>query len=196
MPPLSASDIAAALYGLLRLARLDPKGFDYFEATATGLLKSFWVAAFLLPVFLLYLVLDVLMLDLGGPGAALRYVSIETIAYVVDWVAFPLVMVTLAPAMGLDRTLFRFLVPLNWIQLPVGLILMVPALIGRLVDMPEDFAALVGLTIITASLLIVAALARFGLEVPWWSAAGATVMNFTISLIITGVAFSMAGVGA
>lgn len=195
MPRPSIAELAAALYGLVHLARLDSRGFDYFDATPTGLLKSFWVAVALLPIFVIYLALDLAMLDVASVVHPVRYVTVELTAYVIDWVAFPLAMLSLAPFLGLDDRLFRFLVPLNWIQLPLGLMLMGPGLMARLVDMPEDAANLMGLTIISAALIITAALARYAMDVPWWSAAGMTLLNFTISLFVTGFAYSLASVG-
>ncbi|MBB4284435.1 hypothetical protein [Roseospira goensis] len=193
MPPLSIADIAAALHGLSRLVRLDREGFDYFDASPTGLLKSFWVAVVLLPLYLLHLALDVLVLDIGAQVAVPRYVAVELIAYVIDWVAFPLLMLTLAPAIGIAPTVFRFLVPLNWMQLPIGLIILPLGVIVRLDAVPMDLAGFVGLMVVAASLVITALLARHALEVPWWSAAGVTILSFTISLFVNGIAFSLSG---
>jgi hypothetical protein len=195
MPRLSVTDIASALYGLFRLFRLDRDGFDYFETTPAGLLKSFWVAAALLPIYVLYLALDLALLDVASVVNPVRYVLVELTAYVVDWVAFPLLMLTLAPVMGLDHRLFRFLVPLNWIQLPLGVLMIVPGLLARLADLPDQAISFMGLTIISAALIITAALARHGLDLPWWSAAGMTVLNFILSLFITSIAYSMTGGG-
>jgi len=194
MPPLSPSDIAAALYGLGRLFRLDREGFDYFEATPTGLLKSFWVAAFLLPFVLIYLALDLASLDPAAMINPARYVAVELTAYVIDWVAFPLAMLTLAPMMGLGPRVFRFLVPLNWVQLPLNLLMMVQGLIVHLLNIPMDAASVTLLMFVSAALLITAALAKYGQDVPWWSAAGMTVLNFTFSLFVMSIAYSMARV--
>ncbi len=193
MPPLSIPEIAAALHGLSRLARLDGGGLDHFDASPDGLLKSFWVAVALLPIYLIHLSMDLVVLDLAATVHPVRYLAIELSAYVIDWTALPVLMLTLAPILGVQARVFRFLVPLNWVQLPIGLIILPLGMIARLDMIAADAASAFGLMIILASLMITAGLARHALEVPWWSAAGVTVLAFTISLFVNAVAFAMTG---
>lgn len=193
MPALSIPEIAAALHGLSRLARLDAEGFEYFDASAEGLLKSFWVAAALLPIYILHLALDLLILDVGDVVPPARYLAVELIAYVIDWTALPVVLLALAPILGVQTRVFRFLVPLNWVQLPIGLVILPLGMIARLQVIPADAAGAVGLMIILASLVITGLLARNGLEAPWGTAVGVTMLGFTLSLFINAIAFSMTG---
>ncbi|KAA5605247.1 hypothetical protein F1188_11800 [Roseospira marina] len=191
MPPLSASDIAAALYGLTRLARLEPAGLDFFEATPAGLLKSYWGAIALLPLYLVTLVVVLATADASVSVDPLRYITVKTITYVIDWVAFPLAILSLAPMIGLDDRVFRFLVPLNWLQVPINLGLLVLILLFSVMAIPAAVATLINLVIVVALLAMTVALARYALDVPWWAAAGMGLLNITLGLFLLSVASAM-----
>lgn len=196
MPLLSIADLASALHAIGRLLRLDPRGFDWFDTSADGVLKSFWVAIFLLPLYLLHVVLDMVLPDGMGAGQPLRYLSVEVIAYVVDWVAFPLLMLTVGPALlGSGRRIHRYVVALNWMQMPLGLVILPLGIVARLGVMPSGASSLFGLMAVAGSLVVAGAVARAGLEVSWWTAVGVTVLGFTLSLFINGLAFSMIASG-
>jgi hypothetical protein len=191
MPPLTVTELAAALHGLFRLIRLDREGFEYFDASPEGLLKSFWVAVALLPLYGLHIVMDLTVLGVGQVVHPARYVSVELIAYVIDWTAFPLLLLMMAPALGLAPMVFRFLVPFNWVQLPIGVIVLPLGLLARLELLSAETGNSIGLLVIGASLLITTLLARFGLQVGWGPAVGVTVLGFTLSLFVNAIAFVM-----
>ncbi|WP_299437876.1 hypothetical protein [uncultured Rhodospira sp.] len=191
MPPLSIAELAAALHGLARLIRLDREGFEYFDASPLGLLKSFWVAVALLPLYGLHIIMDLTLLDIGQVVHPLRYISVELIAYVIDWVAFPVLLLSMAPMLGVAPMLFRFLVPFNWIQLPLGLVVLPLGLLARLNVLAAGLGDFIGLLVIGGSLVITTLLARYGLLVGWGPAIGITVLGFTLSLFINAIAFVM-----
>ena len=75
-----------SLYGAWRLARLDPRGFELFDRSEAGALRSFAAAVPVLPLY----VLAALMLAPRGPTThPLRWLSVQAIAYVLSWVAYP-----------------------------------------------------------------------------------------------------------
>ena len=91
---LSAREAATSLYGAYRLARFDARGMTYFETSLAGFWRSFYAAVIVAPVFA---VLLVMRYAAGGEAVdEARFASVEAIAYVIAWIAFPLVMVSLA----------------------------------------------------------------------------------------------------
>jgi hypothetical protein len=51
-------------------------------------------------------------------SGALVVITVETIAYVIAWTAFPLVMLIVTQRIGRAYRFFDFMVPYNWSQLP------------------------------------------------------------------------------
>jgi hypothetical protein len=51
-------------------------------------------------------------------SGAFLIVTVETIAYVIGWTAFPLVMLIVAQRLGRTHRFFDFMVPYNWSQVP------------------------------------------------------------------------------
>jgi hypothetical protein len=123
-----------------------------------------------------------------------RFLSVQLIAYVMSWVAFPLAVLTVAPVIGVERTVFRFLVPLNWVQLPILLIALPLLVVARLQMLPVGVGAFALLLLLAAAQVITAALARHGLGVTWWSAVGITVLGFVLDRFIESVALSLSGI--
>ncbi|MBB4267640.1 hypothetical protein [Roseospira visakhapatnamensis] len=188
MPLLSPADIAGALHGVARVLRFDWTGLDYFETSASGLLKSFWGPVVLLPLFLVTVAVSLMAGAILDPAPhPVRFVAIQLIAYVIDWVAFPLVILTLGDFLGFGGRAFHFLVPFNWFQIVAGLAIMTLDLGARLGIVPTGLV----LMIIAMTLIYTAVLARHGLRVPWWSVVGVTVLQLTISVFNHVFAYSL-----
>lgn len=109
---ITGREVATSLYGALRLAAMDRAGMAFFNRTVDGFWRSFFAAVLVAPGYAT-LVLVHLAAD---PVAAhpLRIFLIEAIAYVIGWVAFPLVMAHLARVMDRDEQYIGFIVAYNW----------------------------------------------------------------------------------
>ena len=188
MPFLSPADIAGALYGVSRVLRFDKDGLEYFDSSARGLIKSFWMAAALLPLYILHLGLDLALIS--GQDLAphpVRILAVMLIFYVIDWVAFPLAMLMLAEVIGVGQRVFHFLVPFNWFQFVANGVIILFGMAASLHLMPAD----VQFIAIIATLIYTTYLARQGLEVPWWSAVGVTVLFSVVSIFFMTVAYGL-----
>ncbi len=185
MPFLSSADIAGALHGLSRVLRFDKEGFEYFDASARGLLKSFWLAVVVLPLYLIGVGLDLSVIsDTQMVLDPVRYVIVKVIAYVIGWVAFPLAILTLSETLGFGSRVFHFLVPFNWLYFMVWNVLFPLKVVAHLGVLPTDFALFLTLITIVVALIYFAFLAREGLQVSWWSAVGVLVLSLTIDIFI------------
>jgi hypothetical protein len=110
-----------ALIGLWRLLRGDHGGLDCFDRSVDGFWRSFRAAILCYPLYLVLLLMRVAAADWQSAGAA-RILAAETIGYVISWVAFPLVMLSVARRIGRSDRFFDFMVPYNWYQLPQSLL--------------------------------------------------------------------------
>ncbi|HXO92165.1 MAG TPA: hypothetical protein VN849_15370 [Stellaceae bacterium] len=103
-----------ALSGALRLARGDRGGLACFDRSLDGFWRSFRAAAITYPLYLVWLAGIAEWQRSGG----WRIVLVETIGYVIAWVAFPLIMLTVTRWIGRAHLFFDFMVPYNWCQIP------------------------------------------------------------------------------
>ena len=109
---ISAQEATTALYGALRLARFDPSGMDFFEQTETGFWRSFFAAVLVAPFYLM--LTSIRHSGLTETVPFVRFLAIETIAYVIAWVAFPLLMASLTRSLGREAHYIRYIVAYNW----------------------------------------------------------------------------------
>jgi hypothetical protein len=117
MPTRAWPEVRLALVGALRLARGDRGGLQYFDRSLDGFWRSFRAAAIAYPLYLALLSMRVTVAEWERSGG-LVIVTVETIAYVIAWVAFPLIMLTVTRVIGRADRFFDFMVPYNWSQLP------------------------------------------------------------------------------
>jgi hypothetical protein len=59
-----------------------------------------------------------------------RIVTVETIGYVVAWVAFPLLMLNVVRWIGRAHRFFDFMVPYNWCQVPQSALFVLVGLVS------------------------------------------------------------------
>jgi hypothetical protein len=111
------AEAGLALFGALRLARGDRGGLTCFDRSLDGFWRSFRAAAITYPLYLILLTMRVSGADWQRSGGW-RIIIVETIAYVIAWVAFPLVMLEVTRWIGRANRLFDFMVPYNWCQVP------------------------------------------------------------------------------
>jgi hypothetical protein len=110
-------EVQLALAGSLRLARGDRGGLACFDRSLDGFWRSFRAAVIAYPLYLVLLFMRVSVEEWQRSGGW-RIVTVETIGYVIAWVAFPLLMLTVTRWIGRAHRFFDFMVPYNWCQVP------------------------------------------------------------------------------
>ena len=110
-------EMRLALAGTWRLARGDRGGLFCFDRSLDGFWRSFRAAVISYPLYLVLLAMRVSVGEWQRSGGW-RIVTVETIGYVIGWVAFPLLMLTVTRWLGRAHRFFDFMVPYNWCQLP------------------------------------------------------------------------------
>lgn len=124
-----AAEALLALTGALRLARGDAGGLAHFDASEQGFWHSFRAAVLCYPFYLILLALPV---ELGTQAEVdpLTVLAVETIHYVISWVAFPLLMLPLVDWLQRGNRYFGFMVAYNWCQVPQMVVFALVALVG------------------------------------------------------------------
>ena len=123
------AEVWVALTGALRLARGDPGGLLCFDASEQGFWRSFRAAVLCYP---LYLILLAFPIELGDAPQvdAWRVLVVETIHYVISWIAFPLMMLPLVDWLQRSDRFFGFMVAYNLCQVPQTVVFAAIALAG------------------------------------------------------------------
>ncbi|HWD58017.1 MAG TPA: hypothetical protein VG308_07045 [Stellaceae bacterium] len=124
-----AAEAWLALTGALRLARGDSGGMQCFDASEEGFWHSFRAGGLCFPFYLILLAFPIEL----GPSPEIdtwRMLAVETIHYVISWVAFPLLMLPLADWLQRGDRYFGFMVAYNWCQVPQIVLFTAVALLG------------------------------------------------------------------
>ena len=187
MMPLT--EVVKALYGAYRLARFDTDGMHCFDISPLGFWCSFYAAVIVAPLYCLLLLVRFNIGDVETP--LYRYLAIQTIAYVIAWVAFPLVMDRLVRVVDRDNCYIRYIVPYNWIsviQNAVYLPIVILGTIGALA--PETSNGLAFVTLVWV-LVYTWFVTRTALDVPGYVAGGLVTVDLLLSVLINAIADSM-----
>ena len=111
------TEMQLAVGGALRLARGDRRGLGFFDISIEGFWRSFRAAAICYPLYLVLVALRITPAQWAGAGLP-RIVVVETIAYVIAWTAFPLLLLQLSRWFDRQRESLAFMVVYNWSQIP------------------------------------------------------------------------------
>jgi len=127
IPPWT--EVQLAVGGALRLACGDRRALAFFDTSIDGFWRSFRAAAICYPMYLLLLSFRVSAAHWSQSGVPI-VVIVETIAYVISWVAFPLLILPLARWVGREDRFLAFMVVYNWSQIPQTALFVLVALDG------------------------------------------------------------------
>ena len=182
-------EVVKALYGAYRLARFDADGMRYFDISPLGFWHSFYAAGIVAPLYCLLLLVRFNIGDVEAP--LYRYLAIQIIAYVIAWVAFPLVINGLVRVVDRDHSYIRYIVPYNWIsviQNAVYLPIVILGTIGALAPETSNGLAFIALVWVLVYTWFVT---RTALDVPGHVAGGLIVVDLVLSVLINAIADGM-----
>lgn len=184
MPPLAhmMAYISVGLSGAVRLVKLDTQGFDYFGDTAADFWRSFLAAALVAPLFLLYLVIRYVGSDTDGSFPV--YIAAQILAYVINWLAFPLVILYLAPVLQKEDKAVRYLVAYNWLSVIQNGVYLPVVMLGITGTFAQDLSKFLAMIALIWVLGITLFVTRKALEVPLGTAAGIVVMDLLLGVLV------------
>jgi hypothetical protein len=186
---LTLREASYALFGAWRLAHFDLQGTIYFDRSREGALRSFWVAAILLPPYVVLVLLHLAdrQVTVGWPALIL----IHSLGYVIAWTAFPVAMSWVSRLLDREQEFFGYLAMYNWTQvLTIIPVLAVTAMrTGNL--LPEPVLSFLGLAVDLAVLAYAWFIARAGLRIGPFSAIGVVALDILLSELIWEISDSL-----
>ncbi len=177
---ISVREIFGYLFGAYRLALMDVKGAAFFSNDDRAFWASFLAAGLVLPFY--GVILAVKYNSYSELGSPLRFVSVELIAYVIAWVAFPLLMVRVVQILDRKDKYFGFICAYNWASVLQNIVYL-PVIFFVLIGV--ESAAIVGFFILMCLLLYTWFIAKTLLDIDGIVAIGLVFLDLLISLILT-----------
>jgi len=182
---MSPQEVAAALFGLSRVLRLDPAGLAAFDDRPQAVWNSFKLAFVIAPVYLI----QAAVVWAGQPEslqgvAAWRFFVLELIGYALGWLVFPLAMLHVTRWMDRAERWGRFVVAYNWLQLLIGLILLPIVLINATGLLPQGALTAVLVMAGLAFLVYDWFIARTALALTGVGAAGIVVLDLVLTWLV------------
>lgn len=192
---LTAGEITRSVYGAWRLAHADPIGMQFFDTTVEGFWRSFRLAILLAPAYALLVAFDYMAPASDGiepaTSSPARIAAVESIAYAIGWMAYPLAVYYLASALDREREYVGYIVAYNW-STTVQVVVMLPlAGITRLHLLPAPLADALGMAAAAALLAYSWFIAKTALKIGGWASAGLVAMDLMIVLLITAIKNTM-----
>ena len=184
---ITVRELSSGLYGAWRLAHGDRAGLGYFDASVNGAMRSFHAALVALPVAALFLGLDLTQQEITTPG--LRIALVFLLAFALDWAAFPLAVLALAPMMNCDDHVLRYIPALNWARVLELVVLLPAAVVG--VTEAGGMGALLRFILMMIVLVYHWFVAKAALEVTGRQAAFLVGLNLVMGFIISLWALSL-----
>ncbi len=183
---LSAREAAFALYGAYRLARFDARGMTYFETSIEGFWRSFYAAVIVAPFYAVLL----LMRHAAGGAAVdgVRFASVEAIAYVIAWVAFPLAMVPLARVLDREERYLGYIVAYNWASVLQNAVYLPLVMLGVAGTISAETAQALVLIAIFLILVYTWFITKVALTVGARTAAALVALSLVLSFLVNWVA--------
>ncbi|MBX3517108.1 MAG: hypothetical protein KF815_09215 [Rhodospirillales bacterium] len=182
----SLREIVLSVYAAARLARFDAQPLAYFDASPAGVFRSFFAAVVVAPFYALTLATR--FTATADPVDPVRFALAEGIAYVLSWVAFPLMMVDIAQAVDRPGRLYLYICAYNWSLVVQNAIILPVAVLVTTGIIPPDIGQPLWLTAIAAITVYIWFIARSALEISSLMAVGVVVLDIIVSLIISAIA--------
>ncbi len=183
---ISLREAANGMYGAYRLARGDTGGMAYFNTTVEGFWRSFYAAGLVAPLFLI--LLGVRYQSGHVDAAVWRYLSIQSIAYVTAWVAFPLLMSSLARALDRDDQYIPYIVAYNWASVWQNALYLPFLIFADYSLFPSGVAGPLNFILLAVVLLYFWFVTRTALVLGPLTAVGLVAVDFLLGLFINVVA--------
>ena len=180
---ISGQYVTNALYGAYRLARADTNGLSYFDNSTAGFWRSFFAAVLIAPLFLILLIIRFNVDDIGA--SAVRFYTIEAIAYVIGWVLFPLVVFYLVETLAKQERYVGFIIAYNWAAVLQNGFYLPFAILFQLGLIPGEAAGLLNLLLLGLVLAYTWFVAKSALDISGAVAGGIIILDVGLWVALT-----------
>lgn len=186
---IDAKETAAALYGLWRLVRGGDSCFDYFSNSEAGFWRSFIAAAVLAPLQALYQL--TLYLSAETPPPLFRLTVVESLEYVILWLLYPVVMLSVVQLLDRDERYFRYMTTYNWFQMGVGLIVLPIAILSGFGLMPDGLGGVFDSITFVMYIVYAIFIARGALDLTVGAGCAIVLLDIVLTLIVGQITLRM-----
>ena len=176
-------EIVNSLFGSLRLACGDKNGMNYFNTSHLGFWRSFTAAIIVAPIFAL--LLSVRYAVSSNDVNLFRFVLIYAIAYIIGWVAFPIIINYVTDVLGHGKKFVRYIIIYNWASLLQNFIYLPFAILVEAQLIHGTAASIIGLCLLSLIFLYTTFITKTALEVSNGIAAAIIVFDLILSVIIS-----------
>mgnify|MGYP001266455134 FL=1 len=180
---INSQYVTNALYGAYRLARGDKTGLFYFDTSIAGFWRSFFAAVLIAPLFLILLIIRFSVDDIGT--GAVRFYTIEAIAYVIGWVLFPVVVFYLVQTLEKEEQYVGFIVAYNWAAVLQNSLYLPFAILFQLGMIPGEAAGILNLILLGLVLAYTWFVAKTALDISGAVAGGIIILDVGLWVSLT-----------
>ena len=179
-----------ALAGTLRLVVGDRGGLACFDCSLDGFWRSFRAAVICYPLYLVLLAMRITLAEWERSGGW-HIVTVETIGYVIAWVAFPLLMLNVTRVIGRAQRYFDFMVPYNWCQVPQSVLLVLVGIESETGILGAQASETIDVVAAIATLVYEWYVARIALETTGSAAAFVVLVDLVLGVALSRVSGSL-----
>ncbi|HKP23477.1 MAG TPA: hypothetical protein VJV39_06400 [Dongiaceae bacterium] len=180
-----------AVQGLLRLARFNSDFPRFFDRSASGALRSFWLMVPLYPFYLL---------QLWAVGAAAlpqdttQFLFAMSVGYLNLWLVPPMLIATIAPMVGRDAEMPGCITVYNW-QSVLNICVALPLILLDLGGVSADVTAILYNVLVLVTLAWETYVLTHTLRIRLWQAALAAVADhFITNWVLLSIFLALGGV--
>lgn len=179
---ITMSEVWTGLFAAWRMFLRDSRAIALFDDSVPGVIKSFFCAVVVLPGYIIILALGPVPIPAEVSG--FRIVTVEAIAYVISWTAWPLLMAPVAKALDKDANYCRYIVAYNWSAGPQILILLAVLLLSAIDILPRDVLVVINLAALAILLFYHLFILRTALEISPYVSVALVIGEFMLSQFI------------
>jgi hypothetical protein len=158
------TEVQLAVGGALRLACGDRRGLGFFDISIDGFWRSFRAALICYPLYLLLLGFRIAA-PVWEASGVVPVLVVETIAFVIAWAAFPLMILPLSRWLDRENRFLPFMVAYNWSQIPQAVLFVLIGLDSASGLLPPSTVQVAGMLAVIAVLVYQWFIARVALAV-------------------------------
>ena len=184
-----------AIGGALKLARGDARGLGLFDTSLDGFWRSFRAALICYPMYLALLAMRVPAPPWDSAGVV-RILVVESIAFVISWTAFPLLMLPLSRGIGRENRFLAFMAVYNWCQVPQTVLFLIIGFDISTGLLPGGAGDAVGLVAALAVMVYEWYIARVALAIPPMHAVLVVLLDLVLGTALSRVAESLYSVAS
>ncbi len=181
---ITPSEVSRGIFGAWILARFNANGITLFDNSVEGFWRSFWAAAIVLPAYAILLTLRYSGATFGvGSGTVFL---VQSIANVVDWMAFPFAMFYVAQMFNRDQWYCRYIAAYNWAAVLQITLMLIISLIAAGGILPPALGYWATAIVLVFVLAYKGFIAHVALQSTWAGAAAIVFLDFCLSLMLDG----------